>query len=501
MLSHLNKNSTPTLPPCNDPITHLLFGSGRFMRGFIVAMLQELKEKNLHHGRAFMLTATPHGQTENYTRQDNLFSIWNYHEAENTWNYTISNRIAGIANPYTEWSEVTSIAQLPSLSVIVSNTTENGLKFTPVTWPWIKPPFSFPAQLTALLFHRYLASKLDPTLQGFHILPCELLNGNGDLLQSLVIRYALEWQLDSGFIGWLEEKNQFLNNIVDRIVPSLSTRRTHQLEKILGWKDALLTYTEKYSSLIIDEPKKELPPPPFLLLQDCVATAANLEAYASRKIFILNALHTNMAQFGLFLGKEFVHDCMQDPFLQSHILDLGWKHILPCLAPDIPDAPAFLTATFDRFSDGKLEHRLELILMYHSEKVLRRIIPTLQRCSGENKGLLFSLVFFIFFYRLQKSGQNSFAILMANRQIDIQDDPQRMHALWLWRSANHSSCSLQSATELLADPLLWEEHSRWLPAHASFFTKIFNILAASESESTDHYELFAYALQALQREV
>ncbi|MGE9665907.1 tagaturonate reductase, partial [Escherichia coli] len=70
------------------------------------------------------------------------------------------------------------------------------------------PAVSYPAKLTRLLFERfsYFNGALD---KGWIIIPCELIDYNGDALRELVLRYAQEWTLPEAFIQWLDQANAF----------------------------------------------------------------------------------------------------------------------------------------------------------------------------------------------------------------------------------------------------------------------------------------------------
>ena len=76
-------------------------------------------------------------------------------------------------------------AENPDMRVITSNTTEAGIEYLGVEKLDDKPPKSFPAKLTALLWRRYQLG-----LPGFIILSCELIDRNGDALRDCVLKYC-----------------------------------------------------------------------------------------------------------------------------------------------------------------------------------------------------------------------------------------------------------------------------------------------------------------------
>lgn len=98
------------------------------------------------------------------------------------------------------------------------------------------PAVSYPAKLTRLLFERY--SHFNGAAdKGWIIIPCELIDYNGDALRELVLRYAREWALPAAFIQWLNEANSFCSTLVDRIVTGYPRDEAATLEAELGYHD------------------------------------------------------------------------------------------------------------------------------------------------------------------------------------------------------------------------------------------------------------------------
>ncbi len=91
------------------------------------------------------------------------------------------------------------LAHNPEMRFVFSNTTEAGISYHAGDRFDDAPPVSYPAKLTRLLFERYqhFAGAAD---KGWVIIPCELIDYNGEALQALVLRYASEWELPQAFI-------------------------------------------------------------------------------------------------------------------------------------------------------------------------------------------------------------------------------------------------------------------------------------------------------------
>ncbi|MXI44886.1 tagaturonate reductase, partial [Escherichia coli] len=111
---------------------------------------------------------------------------------------------------YTDYEEFLHVAENPNLRFVFSNTTEAGLVFRKEDRLEDRPQASFPGKLTSFLYHRFKAFAGDEQ-KGLIILPCELVEQNGDRLKKYVIGMAAEWKLPPAFITWIMEANTFCN--------------------------------------------------------------------------------------------------------------------------------------------------------------------------------------------------------------------------------------------------------------------------------------------------
>ncbi len=95
------------------------------------------------------------------------------------------------------------LAHNPEMRFVFSNTTEAGISYHAGDKFDDAPAVSYPAKLTRLLFERF--SHFNGALdKGWIIIPCELIDYDGDALRELVLRYAQEWALPEAFIQWLD---------------------------------------------------------------------------------------------------------------------------------------------------------------------------------------------------------------------------------------------------------------------------------------------------------
>jgi tagaturonate reductase len=128
-----------------------------------------------------------------------------------------ANAIRGALQAATQWPQVR--AAVLAAQVILSNTGDTGYALDAADSPAMLAvdggvPQSFPAKLLVLLYGRWQERPDDPLT----LLPCELVQDNGDVLRQLLIRLAQRWGLSQTFGVWLQQHCVWANSLVDRIV-------------------------------------------------------------------------------------------------------------------------------------------------------------------------------------------------------------------------------------------------------------------------------------------
>jgi tagaturonate reductase len=267
----------------------------------------------------------------------------------------------------TQWTELRSLFCDPNLTLVVSNTTEQGLSRDPGDAHCRfreECPVSFPAKLTALLWMRF-----QQQLPGLTILPMELIEGNGHVLRQLVQDQAIEWMGadQREFLDWLLAQNRWLCNLVDRIVVGVTEPTPWEGE------DPLAVVTEPYRLLAIADdggPRDVLPEHPM------VQWVADLRPLFERKVRILNGLHTAMVAWALPLGFETVLDVVQNEEQRGRLEALLQEEILPVLRPRIEGIDDYASTVLERFENPFFRHRLRDIAVNHEIKLQTRLWPT-----------------------------------------------------------------------------------------------------------------------------
>ncbi len=172
------------------------FGGGVFIRAFVDWIIQHLNEQAAFNSSVVIIKPTPQGSYDQFNLQEGLFHVQLHGLQEGT---LVTDRklitcVTRAVNPYSEYDSYLALARQPDIRFIISNTTETGLTFAPDDKLTDTPPASFPAKLTAFLYHRFQHFEANPS-KGCIILPCELVEQNGDKLKNLILQYADVWQL------------------------------------------------------------------------------------------------------------------------------------------------------------------------------------------------------------------------------------------------------------------------------------------------------------------
>jgi tagaturonate reductase len=265
----------------------------------------------------------------------------------------------------THWAELRqAVAQ--DVQIIVSNTADRGYQLddaddaagAALLAPNHAAPASFPAKLVVLLHGRW-QQRPDAPLT---LLPCELIERNGDVLRNLVISLARRWGLPDAFALWLQTHCVWANSLVDRIV----SEALHPVGAV----------AEPYALWAIErQPGLQLPcQHPAIVLTD------DLDHHERLKLFLLNAAHTWMAERWATLGRpaeQTVREAMADPLQRTELEALWAEEILPVFEAlgQRTEAELYLVELRERFENPFLNHRLADIAQNHVQKIQRRLGP------------------------------------------------------------------------------------------------------------------------------
>ncbi|MBT8314391.1 MAG: tagaturonate reductase [Maribacter sp.] len=407
-MEHLNRKIHKV---STHPERVLQFGAGNFLRGFVDYFVQEMNEKINFNAAVVAVKPTSTGNYNQLIKQEGLYTLFlkGIKNGKAVSEHKIIDCIQRCVNPYDNYDQYLSIAQNPELRFIVSNTTEAGIAYESNDKLQDTPQKSFPGKLTALLFKRFVHFG-GASGKGLIVLPCEMIDKNGDNLKRIILQYAEDWDLGEGFVHWINDDNIFCNTLVDRIVPGYPKNKRDVLIKKLGYTDNLVVVGEQFHLWVIEGPKvvkEEFP------AEECglnVVFTDNMEPYRTRKVRILNGAHTTLVPVGYLYGIEKVRESLEDAVVGSYLKQAIFDEICPTLNLPDEELKQFSNDVLDRFRNPFLEHALISISLNSIAKYKTRVLPSvLEYINRKNilpKRLLFSLAALIAFYKGERYGES-----------------------------------------------------------------------------------------------
>ena len=343
--------------------TILQFGTGRFLRGFVDLFVEQTNAARNAGSRIVVLQSTGVEAADLFNRQ-----VGRYHVAirgiEDRQVVDRVHSVASISRALTsarDWPAVLELARSKSLRAVVSNTTEAGFALDSADQVYDEPPCSFPAKLLAILTERQRAG-----LPGLIILPCELLEENGNRLRDLVLEQARCWQSPAALVDWLHDSCSWHNTLVDRIVSSPSAGDP------LAAEDPLLAVAEPFAFWGMEGS----PAVPELASHPAVRMVEDLGPYQLRKVRILNGAHTALVAKARPMGFVTVREAVEDQRIAAWLESLLFEEIVPVLEGRTDDPAGFARRVLERFANPFLEHRLADIALHHEVKLKTRLMPT-----------------------------------------------------------------------------------------------------------------------------
>ncbi|MBT3342702.1 MAG: altronate dehydrogenase, partial [Gemmatimonadetes bacterium] len=181
----------------------------------------------------------------------------------------------------------------------------------------------------------------------------------------LVFEQAQRWRLPDVLMAWLDSECRWVNTLVDRIVSGRPA--SHPLLHV----DALLTVTEPFALWAIQDDGRL-----GFLEHDAIERVPDITPYSLRKVRILNGAHTALVARALPMGIETVGAAIGHDDVDKWLHQLLEEEILPALGDRVEGADDFAAATFERFANPWLEHRLADIALHHETKLQTRLQPS-----------------------------------------------------------------------------------------------------------------------------
>src|SRR5688500_17163577 len=410
-------NRTTASAPLSRPVKILQFGKGNFLRAFLDWMVDVMNERTSFNGEVQIVQVNSRDTDNRFHEQDGLFHVVinGIRDGMPSREIRLIKSVAGIINPYEDYASFLKAGENPDLRFIVSNTTEAGIMFDPSDVKGAAPPKSFPGKLTALLYHRYRTFGGDRK-KTMTILPCELIESNGEILRAKILEYASHWDLENDVATWISEHTLFCNTLVDRIVPGFPKDEIEKIREETGFEDNLVVSAEPYHLWVIEP----VPVQGFVLddlrtaipLQNAglnVKIVSDLAQYRTSKVRILNGAHTCMVPVGYLRGLRTVREAVDDTFTGEFIRKAIHDEVLPTIDMPGEELKQFAHDVIERFQNPFIRHELKSIALNSISKFQVRVLPSIleyiRRKQRVPQHLSYAFASLIVFYRGEWHGE------------------------------------------------------------------------------------------------
>lgn len=432
------------------PIKIMQFGEGNFLRAFVDWIIQNLNDNKAIDAGVVVVQPMPMGRVADLAAQDGLYTLRleGIDKGEKVKKSQIIDVLEDYVNPFTDYAHYLSYAESDELQIIISNTTEAGIAYDPTDTDFTQCPKSFPGKLLAFLKHRYDHYKGDMS-KGLAIIPCELIDNNGEELYKCLTELAEHIGYDKDFIKWMQTANHFTSTLVDRIVPGYPKNEIEAIREECGYIDNNVVKGEIFHLWVL---KKE---PYIQKVFPADSTGLNIifaddiKPYKQRKVKILNGSHTAMVPVAYLCGIDTVGESVNDPTIGKYVHDFVFDEVNPTIDLPQDQMTDFANSVIERYKNPYIRHELMSIALNSTTKFRTRLLPTLEdyvRINGKLPlHLVFSFAALCEFYKGKRGSED----------IALKDDPQYLeHWAKLWAECGNDYKKF--AKEVLGWTEAWE---------------------------------------------
>jgi tagaturonate reductase len=439
----------------------LQFGEGNFLRAFVNWIMQEMNERGVFNGSAVVVQPLANGLVNMLNDQDGLYTLYlqGIKDGEVRNEHKVINSISRGINPYENYGEYLKVAESSDIRFVISNTTEAGIAFDDTDELNKVPHTSFPAKLTAFMYRRFKHFNGD-SKKGLIVIPCELIDRNGEKLKEVVLKYAELWKLENEFAQWIEDNNVFCCTLVDRIVPGYPRENIDEIQNQLGYEDNLVDVGEQFHLWVIEAPKWVENEFPASSIGLNVKFVDDMTPYRERKVRILNGAHTTMVPVAYLYGIDTVREAVEHEVVGEFVQAALQEEIIPTLNLPAEELKAFASDVVDRFKNPFIKHNLMSIALNSMSKFETRVLPSVlkyvEKYDKPPVKLAFSLAAYIKFY----------GGFRGEEVINLADDADILQLYKeLWSKYDRSLEGLTNiVTEVLSYEKIWKTNLNNLPS-------------------------------------
>ena len=413
----------------NSPIRIMQVGEGNFLMSFFDWMVDRaIKEGNFDGSIALTCPLNYDGKIKTLNNQDMLYTVIQrgFRGEEEIFETDILSVFSKVFNYNVEWDTFMNIAEMESLDVVISNTTEAGLAYKKVELENVSEDGLYPGKLTAFLMHRF--EVLGNISKKLLIFPCELVAENGRVLKEYAFKHLEDFGASQECKTWVEENCVFLSNLVDRIVPGYPRDEEEFYFEKLGYKDGAMSMCEPFFLWAIEGSEE------FDKILPLKASGLNVQWLDSLhdtqllKVRILNGSHTLITPQSILKGFKQVDEVVEDETMKAYLNETLEKEILPSLKNKTGNKEEFASTVLGRFRNPHIKHKLESISMNSVSKFSNRLWPTVKSYIEDNnklpENMMVGLAGLIRFYQVEKTESGFVGHDFKGNEYKVFDTPE-----------------------------------------------------------------------------
>lgn len=443
----------------NSPIRVMQIGEGNFLTSFFDWMLYQAIKAGKYDGSVALTCPLNFDRKINTLNdQDLLYTVIQRGFVDNKpfEKAEIIQVLSKAFNFNIDWKSFMDIAELETLDVVISNTTEAGLTYKEVSLDKVATEGLYPGKLTAFLMHRF--DTIKDKEKKLLIFPCELVDDNGKVLEKMVKDHAESFGASEEFKAWLNNSCVFLCSLVDRIVPGYPRENAEEVFESLGYRDEAVSICEPFHLWGIEGSEEYDKILPLKSAGLNVKWLDSLYETHLLKVSILNGSHTLITPLGILKGFERVDQLVEDPAEKAFLNETLEKEIIPSLHND--DAEEYAKAILQRFRNPALKHKLESISMNSVSKFVNRDLPTIKSYIKDNnklpKNMVLGLAGLLRFYQIEKKEDKYVGHNFNGNEYPVFDVPEVLD----YMAEANKKFAVKDASyvkEVLSNTMLWGE--------------------------------------------
>ncbi|WP_346293050.1 mannitol dehydrogenase family protein [Sphaerothrix gracilis] len=261
----------------------------------------------------------------------------------------------------------------------------------------------------------------------FTVLSCDNLQGNGDLVGSMLTAFAKRQNPDLG--RWIEENVAFPNSMVDRITPSTTPTDIQMVRDRFGIDDSWPVVAEPFSQWVIED-KFCAGRPDWESVG--VQMTDDVRPYEMMKLRLLNASHSLIGYLGSLLGYSYTSEAMDDPLIRQVV-----ERLMDEVSSTLPPLPGiqldrYKQTLIERFANTKVRDQLSRLCLNGSDKIPKFILGSLRDKLAQDGAITYlSFAIALWFRYLNgkdEQGQSlpindPMATLLTEKALMGKDDP------------------------------------------------------------------------------